>query len=117
MWSGHTLSGGNGRDDGSAPSFRIDVTLAPGEAGPCRTKSQELNRAAAIAGRRVNGATAHDAAERLAAELRIVSLLRRRICGVVRRTKCGIAQLRTYRSFTPSSISLRSHKERFAPRT
>src|SRR5215831_15760935 len=63
-WSGHTLTGGNGRGDGSATSVRIDVILAAGEAGLCRTSSQNLNRVAMIAVPTVNGATAHGGAKR-----------------------------------------------------
>ena len=73
-WSGHTLTGGNGRGDGSATSVRIDVILAAGEAGLCRTSSQNLNRVAMIAVRRVSGATAHGAAKRLAADLNNLTL-------------------------------------------
>ena len=67
MSSGHTLSGGNGRDDGSAPSFRIGVIPAAGAAGPCRTNHRKLTRVAMIAVRRVNAARVHGADKRLVA--------------------------------------------------
>src|SRR5262245_62866621 len=88
-WSGHTRTGGNGRDDGSATSVRIDVILAAGEAGHCRTSSQNLNRVARIAARRVNGATAHGAAK-----------ARRR----------AAHDLHLLQKIDPSSTSLRNHK-------